>query len=121
MFGDYPNLKVTPEETILVEDSAYLKKFAEKYAEMIKDPEKIKDLDNLMIWTLVKQSTEYLPKVYREIKLGFDKYLYGTSSLQPRSKICTDSVLQYMPFAIGRIYVEKNFDENSKKAVILQN
>ena len=42
----------------------------------------------------------------------------GVGVLQPRSRICVNAVQKKMSFALGRLYVEKNFDEDSKQSVI---
>ncbi len=39
-------------------------------------------------------------------------------SIPPRSRTCANSVSDRMPYAVGRLYVEKNFDPASKQAVI---
>jgi hypothetical protein len=37
--------------------------------------------------------------------------------MPPRGRVCADEVLEKMPFSVGRIYVEKRFNEESKQAV----
>jgi predicted metalloendopeptidase len=61
-----------------------------------------------------------LPKKYKEAKLEFDKINLGSNSIPERSKTCANAVLDIMPYAVGRLYVENNFDEASKEAVNLK-
>ncbi len=58
-----------------------------------------------------------MPKKYKEAKLEFDKINLGSTSIPERSKTCANAVLDIMPYAVGRLYVENNFDEASKEAV----
>ena len=60
-----------------------------------------------------------MPKKYKEAKLEFDKINLGSNSIPERSKTCANAVLDIMPYAVGRLYVENNFDEASKEAVNL--
>ena len=60
-----------------------------------------------------------MPKKYKEAKLEFDKINLGSNSIPERSRTCANAVLDIMPYAVGRLYVENNFDEASKEAVIL--
>ena len=70
-----------------------------------------------MLWSYLKERTGFLPKKYKDAKLEFDKINSGSSSIPERAKTCANSVLDVMPYAVGRLYVAKNFDEKSKKDV----
>ena len=116
LYGDHGDLKVNENDIVLVEDPAYLGNFSELYSNMVKDTNKIKTLDNLLTWTFVKSKSNFLPKLYQDIQLEFDKFNLGTNSAAPRSRTCARDILDKMPFAVGRLYVQKRFDESSKKA-----
>jgi predicted metalloendopeptidase len=71
-----------------------------------------------MVWYVVRGRTNFLPKVYRNIQLEFDRVYTGAASIAPRSRTCANACNDRMPYAVGRLYVENYFDEESKKAVI---
>ncbi len=37
--------------------------------------------------------------------------------MPPRSRTCANAILDRMPYAVGRMYVKKNFNENAKGQV----
>ena len=74
-----------------------------------------------MNWSFLKDRTNFLPKAYRDARLEFDKVYRGSTSIPERSKTCANAVLDIMPYAVGRLYVKNNFNEDSKKAVHLIN
>ncbi len=100
----------------MVYDKSYLKSFAGWYNNLVEDSDKLKALDNLMIWSFVKGRSNFLPKVYRDIQQDFDKVSSGTNVIPPRTRTCANAITDRMSYAVGRLYVEKNFDEKSKKA-----
>lgn len=116
LFGDFPEVNVNVNETILVLDMPYLSKMLELLAETQTNAQTKKDFDNMMVWSFVKDRSSFLPKKYKDAKLDFDKVVIGSSSLPERSKSCANGILDIMPFAVGRLYVKNNFDESSKKA-----
>lgn len=70
-----------------------------------------------MVWSFVKDRTTYLPKVFRDARLDFDKVYAGTTASAARSRTCANAILDRMPYAVGRLYVEDNFEESAKKSV----
>ena len=74
-------------------------------------------LENLIIWTVVREKVNFLPRKYKESKLEFDKVYRGTNAISSRSISCANMVLDNMEFAVGRLYVAKYFKSTSKKAV----
>lgn len=74
-------------------------------------------LDNFLMWSFIKSKTFYLPKVYRDAALEFDKVNSGTNATPPRSRSCADDINNKMPYAVGRLYVQNNFDESAKQEV----
>ena len=51
--------------------------------------------------------------------MDFDKIYNGQTTLAPRSRTCANAALDRLPYAVGRLYVENFFDENSKIQVNL--
>ena len=118
LFSDFPKVGITENENILVEDSPYLGNFSELYKEYTTSKFNLKALDNLLVWSFLKPKTGFLPKKYKDAQLEFDKVNTGAASLPPRSRTCANGIQTRMPYAVGRLYVEKNFDESSKKAAL---
>ncbi len=75
------------------------------------------DLENLMVWSFIKNDVTFLPRKYKEIKLEFDKVYKGTKSIVSRQITCSNYVIEVMEFAVGRLYVSKHFNPESKMAV----
>ena len=76
-------------------------------------------LDNLLVWTVLREKVNFLPRKYKESKLEFDKIYRGTHAMSSRAISCANMVLDNMEFAVGRLYVAKYFKPHSKKAVSL--
>lgn len=70
-----------------------------------------------MMWYFIKSRTAYLPKLYRNIQLEFDKVYTGATAMAPRSRTCSNAINDRMPFAVGRLYVEENFSPEAKADV----
>ena len=83
----------------------------------LKDSRLKRTLDNMMAWSFIKDRSSYLPKRYKEARLDFDKVYNGQTTLAPRSRTCANAALDRMPYAAGRLYVEKYFKEDSKNQV----
>lgn len=137
---DFPNVGLTADESILVVDFRYLKDFAEFFQDATtnrrkykpythkKPPKnsriietvlsKIRDLYNLMMWYMIKGRTNFLPKLFRNAQLEFDKIYSGATSIAPRTRTCSNAINDRMPYAVGRLYVENHFSEASKKEVV---
>lgn len=74
-------------------------------------------LENLIMWTILREKIQHLPLKYKEAKFEFDKVYKGTASTVPRVIYCSSYVLEVMEYAVGRLYVSKHFDEKSKRSV----
>ena len=70
-----------------------------------------------MVWSFIRDRSSYLPKKYKDARLEFDKVYVGQTTLAPRSRTCSNGALDRMPYAVGRLYVSKYFDENAKSQV----
>lgn len=61
---------------------------------------------------------ESLPKKYISAQLEFEREYRGLVSNPPRDRICSYLAQKIMPFAVGRLYVGRHFDEKSKSHVM---
>lgn len=116
MFKDIENITITDDEVILVDDLGYVKKACSLYADLIKTQKR--DLENLLMWLLVKDVINFMPKKFQNAALEFDKVFHGTSVKAKRPLLCSNMVNNKLEDAVGRLYVSKFFDKNSKKDVI---
>lgn len=66
---------------------------------------------------MIKGRTNFLPKLFRNAQLEFDKVYTGASSIAPRTRTCSNAINDRMPYAVGRLYVEENFAEEAKTDV----
>lgn len=66
---------------------------------------------------MIKGRTNFLPKLFRNAQLEFDKIYSGATSIAPRTRTCSNAINDRMPYAVGRLYVENHFSEASKKEV----
>ena len=58
-----------------------------------------------------------MPKRYRSIREQFDRLIQGTSAERSRSINCGSYVNVHMGFAVGKLYIEKYFDEVARNQV----
>ena len=70
-----------------------------------------------MAWSVIRDRSSYLPKRYKDVRLDFDKVYIAQTTQAPRTRTCTNDILDRMPYAVGRLYVEKYLDEKSKDQV----
>ncbi len=117
IFNDFENIKITDDEIILVDDFDYIKSVSKVYADLIKNTEDKKNLENLLIWILIKDVIGYLPKKFQTALLEFDKIFLGTSVIKTRRLLCSNMVNNKMEDAVGRLYVSRYFDKDAKKDV----
>ncbi|CAF0711920.1 unnamed protein product [Brachionus calyciflorus] len=116
MFEDVKNVTIDDNEIILIDDLQYLIDASKLYATLKQN--NLTDLNNLLIWLFVKETIPFLPKVFQEAKLEFDKVYEGTSIKQPRSLSCSNFVNSKMEFAVGRLYVSRHFNSSSKEQAV---
>lgn len=72
-----------------------------------------------MMWYMIKGRTNFLPKLFRNAQLEFDKVYTGATSIAPRTRTCSNAINDRMPYAVGRLYVENYFAEEAKIDVSL--
>lgn len=58
--------------------------------------------------------------ILKLFKKNYLKVYKGTKSTQPRVLTCTNFVIDVMEYAVGRLYVNKHFNNKSKEAVIIK-
>lgn len=71
MFKDIENIAMNKDERIVVEHLNYFSRALKVYQTAVQQQPRA--LQNLFIWTLVKDKTGILPKKYKDIRLDYDK------------------------------------------------
>ncbi|RNA08869.1 membrane metallo-endopeptidase-like 1, partial [Brachionus plicatilis] len=115
IFSEVNNVTINDTEPIIVDDFEYLS-FISDFINKADVLYKKSDLENLMVWSAIKNEVTSLPKKYMYAKQEFDKVYKGTKSSHPRAVTCSSYVLDVMEFAVGRLYVMRYFNNHSKQA-----
>lgn len=117
LLKEFTNLTITESESILVNEYKYLVNATALYKDSLVNNKET--LINLMIWSFVNSRSNYLPKLFRDARLEFDKVYTGTNAAAARSRLCANAAIDRMPYAVGRLYLkESGFDDNSKQSVV---
>ncbi|XP_050414611.1 neprilysin-4 [Patella vulgata] len=69
---------------------------------------------NYLIWRLLKDRLSDLPEGYRAVARNYNRVVFGIKREQPRWKMCAEYVKNTLGHAVGRMFVERYFDESSK-------
>jgi predicted metalloendopeptidase len=109
---------ISDSEPLIVYDWNYIVNAARMYSLLLNNESKRRDFFNLMGWAFMEDKTCYLSKKFNRDKLEFDNARTGIMTLLPRALICAQDTAQRMPQAVGRLYIEKHFDNSTKQAVI---
>jgi len=116
LLKEFTELNITESEPILVNELNYVINVSNLYLNASKyNPE---TLANLMIWSFVKDTTHYLPRLFQDARLDFDKVYRDAKTISPRYRQCANEAINQMPFSVGRLYInESGFDDTSKQSV----
>ncbi len=72
----------------------------------------------MLIWKFVREKIGLLTKKFKNMKLDYDRAVKGTNELPSSTLTCSNSIIESMEYTIGRVYVDKHFNGNSKQPVI---
>jgi predicted metalloendopeptidase len=116
LLKEFTKLYITESEPILVDELNYIINVSNLYLNASKFNSET--LTNLMVWSFVKDATHYLPKLFQEARLDFDKVYRDSKTIPPRYRLCANVAINQMPFSVGRLYInESGFDDISKQSV----
>ena len=73
---------------------------------------------NYLMWRAVASSLSYLPRQAELISLRFSKAVSGKTELPARWLKCVSATSSSLGNAVGSLYVEKYFQENSRRAAV---
>ena len=77
-----------------------------------------RNLANLMMWKAAKGSISYLNKAARDTIEDYVKKLSGKKIDTPRWKTCTATAAGSFSAAVGKLYVQKHFQEDAKESMM---
>ncbi|XP_070559985.1 membrane metallo-endopeptidase-like 1 [Ptychodera flava] len=69
---------------------------------------------NYIVWIITMGKISKLSSNFRDIKQKYDEVVYGTTSQNTRWQRCVHDLTSVMDFAVGRIFVDVHYDEESK-------
>ena len=72
---------------------------------------------NFLMWNIAYQFTGDLSPDYETVRHRFVVAMYGNQQRRARWRECVSSVSSALSMAVGKLFVEETFDENSKKKV----
>ncbi|KAK7093251.1 neprilysin-1-like [Littorina saxatilis] len=107
------DIKLDVTEEIVVYGPEYLKHMVVIFNETPK-----RTLVNYLIWRIMMNRIVNLPRKYRDLKKDYFKTVYGSESERSRWRECVSYVNDHMGNAVGRLFVEEHFDENSKATAL---
>ena len=100
------------DERVILIAPTYYKKLAD-----ILQNEPKRNLANLMMWKAAKGSISYLNKAARDTIEDYVKKLSGKKIDTPRWKTCTATAAGSFSAAVGKLYVQKHFQEDAKESM----
>ncbi|XP_077397778.1 neprilysin-like [Festucalex cinctus] len=104
------NITVTDTEEVINLSPNYFKKLNPLLARYTK-----RDVQNYLMWRFASQIVDHLSKAYRDTAKAFKKAMHGTTAEEPVWRQCAMFVSGAMYNAVGRLYVQEAFSDNSKK------
>ncbi|XP_076451583.1 neprilysin-1-like [Babylonia areolata] len=107
------NIEIKETEEVVVYAPTYLKDMVDIYHSTDK-----RTLVNYLIWRIMMNRVINLPRKYRVIKKDYYKTVFGSESERSRWRECVSYVNDNMGNAVGRLFVEKHFDETSKSTAL---
>ncbi|XP_046660593.1 neprilysin-2-like isoform X2 [Homalodisca vitripennis] len=106
------SVQLRKNELIIVNEVEFLKKlevFLQKYSDEV--------IANYMMWQAAGDMTDILTNQMRNRKMEYRRATVGIAAREPRWKECI-GVASSLSLALSSLYVERYFDETSKKAAL---
>jgi len=106
-------IQVTEDEMIIVDVPSYIKKFS---SYIVQVPPRVQA--NYLLWRAAAASMKYLNEEARKISLKFSQKLTGKKEETPRWRTCVGAAKGSLANAVGSLYVQKYFKQDSKAAAL---
>ncbi|CAG2166895.1 unnamed protein product [Oppiella nova] len=75
----------------------------------------VKIIQNYLKWRTVRSLGTHTSKAFRDIRFAFNRVLIGVEEPPALWEVCVNLVNDRLPFAVGRVYVDKHFPEEAKR------
>ncbi|WAR15723.1 NEP4-like protein [Mya arenaria] len=106
-------LNIAESEEIVV----YAPEYLANMATLVQETDK-RTLANYLIWRIMMNRIENLPNKYRDLDSEYHKILYGSRSETSRWRYCVTYVNNNLGNAVGRLFINKHFDETAKQSAL---
>ncbi|XP_061537525.1 neprilysin-like isoform X1 [Phycodurus eques] len=104
------NITVMETEEVINLNPNYFRRLNQLLARYTK-----RDVQNYLMWRFASQMVVHLSKAYRDTAKAFKKAMNGATAEEPVWRQCAGFVNGAMYNAVGRLYVQEAFSDNSKK------
>ncbi|XP_012945910.1 membrane metallo-endopeptidase-like 1 [Aplysia californica] len=104
---------VTGNEIIINFAPQYFRKFGDVISRTQK-----RTLANYAFWRVAQDYVGTLSKPYRQLDFEYNKVLHGITREQPRDKMCTSYTKDSAGFVIGKTFVERHFQPETKTTIL---
>ncbi|XP_067658960.1 neprilysin-1-like [Haliotis asinina] len=74
-------------------------------------------IQNYVVWRFIRKQMPALPQIFQTYEKEFKEVLTGVTSLPPRWRFCLQVVDGFMPYVVGRMFIQKHFLPKSKEDV----
>ncbi|XP_071109353.1 neprilysin-1-like [Haliotis cracherodii] len=74
-------------------------------------------IQNYVVWRFMRKQVTALPQVFQTYEKEFKEVVIGVTSLPPRWHSCLQVVDSFMPYVVGRMFVQEHFLPTSKNDV----
>lgn len=106
------SIDISSTEEVIIRDPAYFTHLMK----ILSTDKRV--LANYAIWIFIKKVGVYLPERFRLLIQEYDKAITGTTSARPRWRTCTHFTNDQLGNAVGRMFVQQNFDDEAKSQMI---
>ncbi|XP_050412278.1 neprilysin-4 isoform X2 [Patella vulgata] len=107
------NISINETEELVV----YAPDYLENMVKLINRTEK-RVLANYLFWRIMMNRVTNLPDKFRIIRKDYYKTIFGSEAERARWRDCVGYVIDNVGNAVGRLFVEKHFDENAKSIAL---
>ncbi|XP_022336609.2 membrane metallo-endopeptidase-like 1 [Crassostrea virginica] len=104
--------EVSGQEPVIVRDLRYMQRLIPTLSQFPK-----RTITNYAVWRIMKNRIKDLPDRFRQYLGEYYKVLYGSSHIRSRWRKCVSLVGDYMGLPIGRLFVQRHFDEEAKAGI----
>jgi membrane metallo-endopeptidase-like protein 1 len=106
------NITLVDTDIITVSELEYLRNVS-----LIINQQSARTLQNYMVWRFIMYQASNMPQRFRTIKQQFDRVFQGTNTQKSRAISCGVDVNNIMGFAVAKLYIDENFDQNARNEV----